>query len=321
MDLTRAKTAEKLLQADDVLILTHENPDGDAVGSAYGLALILSALGKRVRAVLDELPRTTECLAEGLTFPDFEPRFVVAVDVSDRKILCVKGAGLPDDRRVDLDIDHHVSNTRFAVDTCLDAGSAAAAEIVYDLAVLLNVPLTRRLAECLYVGVSTDTGCFRYGNTTARSFEIAAELVRAGIDVAAINKLHFETKTRQYAALEREALENLAFYDDGKCAVMTVTHDMIAGSGVQFGETQALSALPKQIEGVLAAATLKERDPGEFRVSIRTNGNADAQAMAALMDGGGHRAAAGCSVFGDRAYAEATVLAAMRKVLTEQGLL
>lgn len=321
MDLTRSEAAALLRDMDDVLVLAHENPDGDAVGSVYALALALQAMGKRVRPCLDTLPHTMEGLAEGLSFPDFTPRYIVAVDVSDRKILGVTGAGLARDCRVDLCVDHHVSNTHYAQETCLDASAAAAAEIVYDLVKLLNVPLTRRLADCLYTGVSTDTGCFRYGNTTARSFEIAAELVRAGADIARINKIHFETKTRQYAALEREALANLTLYDDGRCALMTVTHEMIERSGVQETEMQALSALPRQIEGVLTAATLKERDPGEFRVSIRTNENADAQAMASLLGGGGHRAAAGCNAYGTRAEAEAAVLAAMRTVLRDQGLL
>lgn len=311
-----------LLGMDDILILAHENPDGDAVGSSTALCLGLRALGKNAFVSLESVSRIDAELTFGLTRPDgFVPEHIVAVDTADVKILGVKDSGTDKNCRVELCVDHHVSNVFFAENTYLDDSAAAAAEAVYDILNILGVTVDKEIAKRIYVGVATDTGCFRYGNTTAKSHRIAADMADTGIDIAGINKIQFETKSKEYAEMEKMAIASMKSYFGGKCAMITVTHDMYVKSGVPDSETQQLSAVPRQIEGVLVGLTLKEKQEKLFRISVRTNEPADASKIAQMLGGGGHKNAAGCSVSGTLEEAVSAVLDCTKKYLTQEGLI
>ena len=307
------KTADLLRLNGSFIIYTHENPDGDARGSAFALAYALSAAGKSVSVFIEDVPeRDLRLLTDPLPFAltiAGEPYavgaasgkdrpFVIAVDTADAAILGVKGTDLAKDIRIDLSIDHHKSNKLFAEMTLLDPGAAAASEVLYDLFCLMGVEVTPVMAECLYVGVSTDTGCFRYANTTSKSLRTAACLADAGADIAEINRLQFETKSRALVELERLALDNLCFYRDGKIAVMILTRDMYESTGATEDESADLSSRPRQVAGVMIGITMKERERGRCKISYRTNDPADASELASRYGGGGHKNAAGAMLDG-----------------------
>lgn len=322
MRITKEKAAEMLLSMDNILILAHENPDGDAVGSACALCRGLRSIGKNAAVSLEQFSKQDSNLAEGLIAHDgFHYDYVVAVDTADNKILGVDGTALTKDSTVDLCIDHHISNVFYAKNTYLDEKAAAAGEAIYDVLCCMGIAIDPIMAECIYVAVSTDTGCFRYANTTAKTFRTAADMAEKGINIGSINKIHFETKSKEYAEMEKMAVSSMQLHFGGKCAVLALTNDMFVKSGVSDCETQPLSSLPRQIEGVFAGITMKEKEKGIFRISVRTNAPANASNIAAKLGGGGHTMAAGCSFKGSLDDALKTVLMHTENELKEAGLL
>lgn len=285
--------AELLKKHNEFAVISHEHPDGDTLGAAFALCAILKKMGKkRVVKCSDVIPKDFEYMTESYIADDVDNPYIITVDVADEKLLgdlkSVYGG------RVDLCIDHHLSNTYYAENTFVD-DRAAACEIIYELARELGVETDLYIRECIYTGISTDTGCFRYQNTTSETFKIAAELMADGIDSKKINKLMFETKTKSFLELELLARETLEYHFDGRCAVITLTQDMYKKSGSNEHECHPITALPRQIEGVLVGAVIKEKTDGTFGVSVRTDGDIDASEICSRLGGGGHKGAAGAS--------------------------
>lgn len=288
------EAAALLRGADDILLLLHQYPDGDTIGSGYALALALQTLGKRVRtACSDAIPHKYAYLTEGVTFPQFTPQFICAVDVADVKLL---GSLAETGKQADLCIDHHATNVEYAANLLLDASCGAAAMVVYRVIAALGVSLDRRMAECLYTGLATDTGCFKYPNTTPEAHRLAALLMEQGARYAMINECMFDRKSRARIELERQALANMQYRFGGRCAVMVITNRMVEEAGATEDDMEGLAPLPRQIEGVWVGVTLRQKADGGFKGSIRTGDKADASAVAGYLGGGGHRGAAGCAI-------------------------
>lgn len=320
MNVTHKEAWHILTEQDDILILTHRAPDGDAVGSLCALFKVLTSLGKRVGFIIDTVPKSLAFLTEGMTSPEFEPKCVVTVDVGDKKLL---GEALEKEYggRVLLNIDHHATNVLFAENTLLDASAAAASEVLYDMFTQNGIEITPEIAMPLYVGISTDTGCFRYGNTTSATMRAAAALMDTGIDTATVNTDIFDTKTREYAAFETMAMNSMKMYCDGKVALLLLTKDMYRRANIAENETQGINALPRQIAGVLVGITIKEREGGNYRISVRTREPVDAAEICALLGGGGHRQAAGCELTANPRTVISTILKYTEETLKEQGLI
>ncbi len=290
--------AALLLKNNNILILTHDHPDGDTLGSGFALCRGLRSLGKNaVVRCGDTIPESYAFMWQDLPELDFEPEFIVAVDIADAVLL---GRDFEETYKeiINLSIDHHGSNNLEAEYVLLQSGAAAVAEIIYAVLRKMGVMIDPNIADCIYTGLSTDTGCFRYSNTTDRSHSLAAALIKAGAKTSEINQTFFETKTKVYAALERLALDSLKMYFDDMCAVITITQDMFRQSGATDSECDRISALPRQIEGVKVGVTLREIKDGSFKASVRTNGPVNAALLAAKMGGGGHPRAAGCRLDG-----------------------
>ena len=194
--------------ADDILILCHKSPDGDTVGAAYGLYHALTQLGRRAAVrCSDPLPEKFSYIHAGIEMPEFEPQLIIAVDVANPGLLGPALEQYAD--RVDLCIDHHVSNSDYAKLTLLDDRAAAACEVMASVIRHLGVPVTKPMADALFTGCVTDTGCFRYSNTTANTLRTAAELMEAGADSARITNDLFETVSRKRMALENRIMDTL----------------------------------------------------------------------------------------------------------------
>ena len=226
MNLTIQQTAEFLSAHDGYLILTHVRPDGDTVGCAAALCRGLRDLGKTAFVLPN--PETTSLFSpylEGLLAPEgFAPETVVSVDMAARGLF-------PDNakkylERVELAIDHHPSQEFFARNTCLDAQRAACGELMYDILREMT-PITREIALPLYVAVSTDCGCFVYGNTSAGTHRVAAALIDTGIPLAELNKRHFRTKSFKRLRLESMLTESLEFHDGGEIAIAAISLHMM----------------------------------------------------------------------------------------------
>lgn len=292
MKIDFKECAKLLLQQNNILILTHAHPDGDTLGSGFALCRALMQIGKKARVINDdEIPKKYNYLFDDIDFEDFEPSYIVAVDVATENLLGSlqdKYAG-----KIDLCVDHHLTNTEFAKKLLL-RDYPAACEIIYMLINEMGVKIDKKIADCLYTGISTDTGCFRYASTTAQSYRIAAELIDLGADNGKINRAMFETKTKTYVALEKLALNNMKMFCNDRVAVITVTQDMYAKTGSNEQETEALAPLTRQIEGVEIGITIREKADRTCKASIRTYESVNAAALAKNFGGGGHAQAAAC---------------------------
>lgn len=313
--VTASQAARLLDGADHILILTHQFPDGDTLGSGFALCLALRKLGKTVRvACSDPIPEKYEYMTAHIPMPDFEPAYVCAVDVADVKLL--GGLSVYGDR-VDLCIDHHGSNVEYAQSLLLDAGCAATAMLIFQVIQQLGVALDKDIAQCLYTGLATDTGCFAYSNTTPRTHRIAAELLEAGCRYKELNKLLFETKSLSVMAAEREALNSLEMHFSGRAALILISRDMLARTGVTESELDGIAAIPRKIEGVEIGITVKERGEREYKISIRTGEQIDACHLCQNFGGGGHARAAGCSIEGSLDEVKTLILGAAGRALEE----
>ena len=287
-----------LKSRDNILILTHRNPDGDTLGSGFALLRALRDMGKRARLInADPIPKKFSFLCDGIVEEDFAEEFVVSVDVAERKLLGESFAEKYGDK-VDLAIDHHETSRLFAEKTYCESDSASCCEIVYLLIKAMDTPVTKEIADCIYTGCSTDTGCFKYSNVTPRTHRIAAELIEAGADHSRINVRMFETKAMGDFMLQKMCLDTLEIFGEGKVAVISVTKDMLDECGVDKSALDAIKPITRQIEGVEIGITLKEERDGVIGVSVRTGESCDASAICAHFGGGGHMRAAGCEVKG-----------------------
>lgn len=287
------ETAKVLEGSDDILLLCHSHPDGDTLGSASALARALIAEGKRVRVECgDKIPKDFSFMFDGMESFDFEPKFIAAIDIADTKLLGKDFEGKYADR-VDLCIDHHGSNMLYADKVWLEPDSASTAEMIYLLLAARGDEITPDIASCLFTGVTTDTGCFRFSNTTVRTYEIAAKLAELGADTYNIIQVFFETKTKTYAALERLALDSMRMYFSDRCALICITQDMYKRSGSDESETDRIANLPRQIEGVLVGVTMRELKDGSYKASVRTHGEIDASSICKRLGGGGHMGGCG----------------------------
>ena len=284
--------ADILKAQNNILILTHAHPDGDTLGCGFALLRALLQLGKTARVMNDdEIPAKYSYLYSDLKQQEFAEDFVVAVDVATENLLGslqYKYAS-----KIDLCIDHHMTNTEYAKDLLL-RDAPAACEIVYDVINALGVKIDPAIAGCLYTGISTDTGCFRYASTTAHSYSLAAELITCGADNGMINRKMFETKTKSYVNLERLALNGLRLFCNDRVAVITVTQEMYEKTGSNEQETEALAPLTRQIEGVEIGITIREKKDKTCKASIRTYESVNAADLAKAFGGGGHAQAAAC---------------------------
>lgn len=303
--------ASLLKEHNDFEILTHEYPDGDCLGSAYALCLALQRLDKNARVITTHLPQRFEFLAKGVKAQDFEGGYIVSVDVADEKLLGCNREKYQD--KINLCIDHHRLNRVTAPFKYVEDGSAAAGEIIYELIKALGVEITPDIADCLYTAVSTDTGCFCYTNTTSRTMRIAADLLDLGCDSRYINKVMFETKSKKRIELERKIYETISYCCSGKCAVIYTTVQTAREMGDD--ELEGISSIPRQIEGVKMGITVRQKEGGVNKISVRTDGDIDACKFCRQFGGGGHAAASGCTINGSLEEVVEALKSAAEKIL------
>lgn len=308
------QTAELLKTLDNIHIYTHVHPDGDAMGSAYGLAAILKKMGKRVKVVcLDTLPRYLSYIWN-VDSSDFRCDNIVTVDVADTSLL----GDFDSSNKIVLAIDHHGKNKLECENLLCMSHMAATGEIIFELCHLLGVALDRYIAECLYTAISTDTGCFKFSNTTEHTFATVAELTRyvPGGNFGYLNQPLFITKPISKMQFESDVVSRLKFYFNGKVSVSVVTKDIIAKHGLSDSDTGGVEQLGKAPEGVELAITLKERDDG-FKVSMRSSDDLDCSVICAAFGGGGHHSASGC-FFADSAE---NIINTLISYIKEKGIL
>ncbi len=316
MEIDVQQAAEFLKENDDYLILMHASPDGDTLGCGHALCGALQRMGKRAKAVCpDEIPHKFDYLFSACEKQEFEPKNVVCVDVADTRLLGdMKAAG----DTAELCIDHHETNIKYAKRTLLRAEYAAACELMYEVINALGVSFDKELANCIYTGAATDTGCFKFSNTTPQTHLIAAEMMRAGADYAMINYVNFDLKTPGRIKLEQEVLKNIRYSEEGRVALISVPLALVEGLDVDSDDVGALANIPRQIAGVDIGICVKEKKNGSFKASLRTSRLVNAAEICAKFDGGGHARAGGCSFYNcTREQAEDKIVEAAREAIRQ----
>lgn len=310
--LTVEQTAALLRTFDNVLILTHVRPDGDTVGCAAALCAGLRALGRTAYLLPNpELTKTTAPYFAPYAAPEgFVPETVVSTDVATVSLLPENAKVYMG--RIDLAIDHHPSFEHFGRANIVRPEAAACGELVYDILARLG-PVTAEMALPLYVAVSTDTGCFAYANTTSHTHAVAAALLRTGIDYRTVNKVFFRTKSRKRMQLEGAMLNDCEFYDNGRVAILSVPLSLMERLEADESDAEELSSLGGQIEGVDCAVTMRELRPDVWKMSVRTGDRVNATEVCRILGGGGHAAAAGCTVDAPWPQAKAAILGAIAR--------
>ncbi len=301
---------DRLLSADSIRIIGHKNPDGDAIGSTVGLAVLLEAAGKSVQVVYPDEP------AERLKFilcgreyktPDsmegFEPDLTVTLDSASASRL---GSLESESAKVDLSIDHHDVCTPFAKQTFTDGKASATSELVYFIALELTsrgiiAAIDKKIAYPLYAGIASDTGNFKYSNTTPDTLRISAELLDTGIDNAEISRLLFDTCSFGKLRAESIAVRELELFANGLAALVAIDEDVFKETGLTRDDFDDSVNIARKVAGVEVGIYVRPSlgEPGKYKVSLRANGDVNVAEIAALHSGGGHVRAAGCTVFAD----------------------
>ena len=318
-DLTSRQAAEFLRSRAGFLILTHRRPDGDTIGCAVALCRALRHIGKTAY-VLPNADATSlfDPYWGDTPAPDsFVPETVVSVDIASLGLFLEKAEPYRD--RVELCIDHHPSNEGFGKRNCVEADKAACGEILYDICadLLGSQSLPQDVALPLYLAVSTDTGCFVYTNTTPNTHTVAAALMETGIDFKAVNKRHFRTKSYVRLRLESRMVETMDLHHGGQTAIAAISLQDMADLGATEADVEDIAAVVGQLEGVHTAVTIRELKPGECKLSVRTQADLNASAVCKLLNGGGHAAAAGCTVYGSVDEAKKAILNAINTIRAE----
>lgn len=315
------------------LILIHDKPDGDAVGSGMALALFLQKLDKTCAVLAPcAVPRrlaflkkeTVTCFAgaEELRESGFTYDCILSVDVASDELID-RAAFAP--HEIAFAIDHHRVNTLTAAQKYVDPTAAAAGEILFSLFSMYTMItgqsdiFDKPLCEALYASIASDTGCFKYGNTTEQSHDIAAKLFSIGIEAEEINRRLFDIKTPSQLAVERLALSGLELFYEDRLAIVTIDLSDLEAIGAAEEDTETVSQLARMVEGVQIGVLMREKRMPDgktgYKFSVRSNVDTDVSELCALFGGGGHQKAAGCTIFADRDMARERFIAKAKAFL------
>jgi len=299
----RADISGVIERAKRIFLITHLNPDGDAIGSLLACALYLKERNRSVTVYMrDQVPKNFRFLpGVNMVVHDIAPlkgsRYDVCIvlDSTDWE----RVGGRPDsgiDLGTIVNIDHHVSNRVFGDLNLVDPGASATAEIIFDILSELDGPINEDIATCIYTGIMSDTGCFTYSNTSARAFEISRILVDWGVHPDIVAEQINESYPIARLEMLREALNTLEFSDDMTIGSMTISQEMFQKTKSGPDIIEDFIDYPRFVAGVKVAVLFRELPEGGYKVSFRSRGNLDVSKVAAHFGGGGHTNASGCTV-------------------------
>lgn len=301
--------------ADDIQIITHARPDGDTVGSAYALAYMLLKRGKRAKVVCSNIISDKFDYITELKFPDFEPKYAVTVDIASPELI-----GHEVELPIICAIDHHIKNSINAPKKFIKNDKGACGEIIFEFAMFTDTEFDEYLAKCLYTAIATDTGCFKYEAVTDQTYMAAAYLSRfiPRETAAKINLRHFDTKSMGQLKVEKYALENLHMYFGGTLGICVISDTLKEELGVSDEDMECLSQLARQIDTVETSVSVKPKEDGVYKISVRTKEYVDAALFCSRFGGGGHKRAAGCTISGAAEEVEEKIVKMYRETVIQR---
>ena len=300
--MTLKDVAAKLKALDSILIFCHTRPDGDTLGGAFALKKSFEAMGKTADVVCDSpIPEKFSYLRfneEAASVNDKTKSYsaFVAVDCSTEGMLGENYAVFSKKAET-FNIDHHVSNTKYAKYNYVE-DRAACSEIIYELILLLGAKIDENAANCLLLGISTDTGHFMHSNATSETFSIASKLISLGADAHEIAVKMFKTQSKERALLQADVMSRMKFYEDGKIALIAIMKSDIEKHGATSDLTEGFIDYPLSVSGVEVAVSILESKENCYKISLRSRGKVNVNEIAVSFGGGGHILASGCMIFG-----------------------
>jgi bifunctional oligoribonuclease and PAP phosphatase NrnA len=312
----RADVAREILKRQRFVISSHVRQDGDAIGSQLAMAYALRALGKDVRIVNGTTPPPPLMVFPGVADVEVTDRVddpgdaVIIMECGDLQRTGVSGL----DRGFVINIDHHPGNTMYGAVNWIDLSAAACGEMVFDLVRELGVPLSLEIATHVYVAILTDTGSFHYSSISPHTFEICRLCMEAGVNPPFVARSIFDSNNLGRLKLFGAVLSKMELDDTGRVATVWVTEQLATDCGGTYEDTEGLINLPLTVKEIQAVMFFKEHGPNDWRVSMRSKGDIDINAVAKQFGGGGHKNASGCSATGT--FDE--LKAVFRRKITEQ---
>jgi len=316
--MTLDNILEEIKKAETIVILTHETPDGDAIGSSLAMRLALKQLEKKADVIIPEYSRTFEFLpsAEEIKAKSQIDRYdlAISVDCSDLKRLA--GAEYFERAKTKIEIDHHSINSMFGDYNFVNPVAPACCEILIGMFEYFGIEITPELGTCIITGIITDTGGFQYAGVTAETFEFAAELFRKGVNISNVYQKVLSTKTKAHFELSRIVSNRMEFFQDGKVVFTYMNLSDEKNVGAEEGDHEGLVEMGRNIEGVEVSIFIREKEGlNGYKVSLRSKEYVNVADVALMLGGGGHVRAAGCFVSGTVEEVKEKILSEIRKVL------
>lgn len=320
IETSMEEAKEIIRDSSNIYIASHINPDGDNIGSMLALGLGLKKIGKSVKILKsDSLPEEFNFLPgynyiEDLSSLPDEIDLFIALDSSDQDRLGENKRLLEISKTI-INIDHHISNNKFGHINIVDPKAAATGELVFDFLQVLGINIDKEIAENIYTAISTDTGSFKYESVTSNTHLIVSQLIQAGIKVGELNIKLYESQSLNKTRLFITALGSMSIYFDGKLALVKISQEMLKEVNAKMEDSEGIVSFLRKIEGVEVACLLKELKEEDIKISIRSKEYVDVSLLCEELGGGGHKRAAGCSIYSSLENAEKTIIEKLKKHL------
>ncbi len=289
---------EEINKAESIVILTHENPDGDAIGTGLALYNSLKQIGKNPDIIIPDYPRTFAFLpgTDEIKKESDITKYDLAISVDCATIKMLNGfANYFEDAKVKISIDHHSTNTMFGDFNYVIPHAPACAQVLLVVLEYFKIDITKDIGTCILTGIITDTGGFKYSGVTAETFKFVAELLEKGVNVSKVYKRVLQTRTKANFELNRIAADRLEFFEDGKVAFTYITKEDEEKVNAENGDHEGIVETGRDIEGVEVSIFIRQTDKG-CKISMRSNEYVNVSDVCLLLGGGGHTRAAGCSL-------------------------
>ncbi len=316
--MTLDNILEEIKNAENILILTHESPDGDAIGSSLAMNLALKQIGKKPEVIIREFPRIFMFLpgSEEVKLEASKKNYdlIISLDCADLKRLV--GREYVEISKKVINIDHHGSNVMYGDINFVNPVAPACCEILVGMLDYFDIPINVEIGSCILAGIITDTGGFKYSSVTAETFEFTAELLRKGVNVSDIYKKVLETRTKGNFELLRRSINRLELIEDGKIAFTYITKKDEEEVNAEPGDHEGIVENGRSIEGVKVSIFIRQKDEeNAYKVSMRSNGNINVSDICYRFGGGGHPNAAGALIQGTIEEVKEKLIKEVKKVV------
>lgn len=315
--MTLDNILEEINKAENIVILTHENPDGDAIGSGLAMYHALKAYGKKPDIIVPEHSRTFNCLPgieEVKTESNIE-HYDLAISLDCATIKMLNGfADYFENARVKVCIDHHSTNTMFGDYNYVNPAAPACSQILLVILEYFGIEISKEIGTCILAGIITDTGGFKYQGVTAETFEFVAWLLNKGVNVSKLYRQVLEVKTKANFELHRLASNRIEFLENGKVAYTYITAEDEKSVNAESGDHEGIVEIGRSVEGVEVSVFVRETEKG-CKISLRSNEYVNVADACIVFGGGGHARAAGCTIKGSVEQAKEKILKEVIRLL------